>query len=49
LEYKLKEKAKAGELKVVNRENGTTDKKKRRWDQTQTPVANENEQEEVSI
>jgi splicing factor 3B subunit 1 len=36
LEYKLKEKAKAGELKVVNQTTAASEKKKRRWDQAQT-------------
>lgn len=46
LEYKLKEKARAGELKAVSNgtSNGAPEKKKRRWDQTQAPVVtNENE------
>lgn len=46
LEIKLREKAKAGELKVVNAEDGSA-KKKRRWDQTAntttTSTTNENE------
>lgn len=37
LEYKIKEKAKAGELKVVSQTpTDTSGKKKRRWDQTNT-------------
>ena len=39
LELKMKEKAKAGELKVVNASAGSAaqqEKKKRRWDQAQT-------------
>ena len=38
----MKEKAKAGELKIVS--SAVPEKKKRRWDQTQVPVVgNEND------
>lgn len=42
LEYKLREKAKAGELKVVAG-GGATERKKRRWDQSQAPLATPDE------
>lgn len=47
LEYKLREKAKAGELKAVATvPSAAGEKKKRRWDQTQTPLAtNENSEQ----
>ena len=54
---KLKEKAKAGELKVVKPTNGSgadqagqaAAKKKRRWDQTQDNGANENSNQSATI
>ncbi len=46
LEYKLKEKAKAGELKVVDSSSNHSieqSKKKRRWDQTTNEIVSQNE------
>ena len=41
LELKIKEKAKAGELKVVSSSSTTAEKKKRRWDQVNGSENNE--------
>ena len=49
LEMKLREKAKAGELKVVEQEDDSAPKKKRRWDQATPTIESQQQQQQQQI